>query len=48
VEVITTSGLPRGTENARPENAGRSKLQDWKMREKACMDSQTPYFICSI
>ena len=25
-----------------------TKLQDWKTREKACMESQTAYFTCSI
>jgi len=37
-----------GIENARSENAGRSKLHDWKMPEKACVKSQTAYFTCSI
>ena len=32
-----------GTENARPENTAQSKLQDWKTREKAYMESQTCY-----
>ena len=70
-------GLPGGTENARPENTARSKLQDWKTqdwktrhqnaglenaepenartdvqdwktREKACMESQTAYSTCNL
>ena len=45
---LENAGGQKCTAGKRGTGKRSTKLQDWKTREKACMESQTVYFTCRL